>query len=77
MISKNVFFIFVTFTANAIWYIPKFNSWAIGPLDLIGGEIRAIASSSYTGLKFNPYDVPNKEWWYVYNDNWNLGESIF
>ena len=67
--------IFLTCAANAIWFVPKFSSWAIGPLDFIGKDIRGITSSRYTGLKFNPYDVPSLEWWYFYNDDWNLGES--
>ena len=68
--------IFVTCAANAIWYVSKYNSWAIGPLDIIGGEIRGITSSGQTGLKFNPYDVPHNEWWYYHNNTWNFGESI-
>ena len=61
-------------TANAIWYVPKFKSWAIGSLDGIGGDIRGIISSDETGDN-NPYNVPYNEWWY-YNKGWNKPDYI-
>ena len=54
---------------NAIWFLPKYNSWAIGSLEGIGEDIRGITSHSRTG-NGSPYDVPIKKWSY-WDDGWN------
>jgi len=56
-------------SSNAIWYVPTYNSWAIGNLASIGSNSRVIASSSDTGDK-SPYDVSNDDWYYDEN-GWN------
>ena len=51
-------------TAHAIWFVKEHNSWDIGDLNWIGGEIRGITSNDGTGNHM-PYNVPNDEWWYA------------
>jgi len=52
---------------NAIWYVPNYNSWAIGNLKDIGSTTREIASRSNTANQKSPYDVSNDDWFYVAN----------
>ena len=58
---------------NAIWYVPKHNSWAVGSLGDIGGEVHGIASTDGSGYSNNSYNnpinVPSNEWWYA-NNGW-------
>ena len=54
-------------TAHAIWFVKEHNSWGIGDLNWIGGEIHGgIISIDGTGDDM-PYNVPNDEWWYFDN----------
>ena len=50
-------------TDNAIWFVKEYNSWGIGDLNGIGGEIRGITSTVETG-GYSPYNVPSNEWQY-------------
>ena len=61
-------------TENAIWYVPQYNSWAVGSLDAIGGTIRGITSTDGSGNN-DPHNVPSNDWWY-WNNGWNRANGI-
>ena len=42
---------------NAIWFIPKLNSWGIGSKRHIGSDVWGIGSSDGTGYRC-PYEIP-------------------
>ena len=49
------------FIHHAIWFVPKSNSWGIGPIDKIGTTDFGIAAIEDTGGD-SPLDVPNDQW---------------
>ena len=55
-------------TTNAIWYVPEFDSWAIGGLSGIGNTIRGITSTGGTGD--NLFEVPSNQWLYWDGSAW-------
>ena len=52
---------------KAIWYVPKYDDWAIGPLENIGTTTRALTSFGGQG-SFDIFNVPNDKW-NVWNNN--------
>ena len=54
--------------SKAIWYVPKYDSWAIGHLKDIGTDLRKIAALDNTGRN-SPHQVPNDKWAY-WNREW-------
>ena len=60
--------------SNAVWYVPKSQSWGIGNLKKIGGETLRIVSDNYYGLE-SPYDVPPDKWLYREIWGWKDGNG--
>ena len=58
--------------SQAIWFIPQWNQWAIGPLDSLGTTFRGIRSDQFAKGPQNvvvwAYNVKNKGWWPANND---------
>ena len=46
---------------DAIWFVPKSNSWGIGPIEKIGTTDWGIAAIENTGGD-SPLDIPNDQW---------------
>ena len=54
---------------KAIWYVPKYNDWAIGPLENIGLTIRGLTTFGGQG-SLDLFDVPNEKWNAWNGQNW-------
>ena len=52
-----------TTDSQAIWFVPQFLVWAIGPLEDIGGT-QLVAITSYNDKDQSLFDVPNDRWQY-------------
>ena len=64
-------------SSQAIWYIPEFKDWAIGPLSGIGTKLRGITSVADLDTKI--FNVrPNQ--WYYWDGEWKaikIGDITF
>ena len=59
-------------SSQAIWYIPEFKDWAIGPLSGIGTKLRGI--TSVADLDTKVFNVPNNKWYY-WDSEWKVIKS--
>ena len=61
-----------TSESQAIWFIPQWNQWAIGPIDSLGTTTRGIRSSQYSKDPQNvvSWDYSDMEsgWWSADDD---------
>ena len=54
--------------SHAIWFVPEFESWAIGKIENIGTKIRGLSSVGGSNY-FSPNQVKEYEWHY-YGNGW-------
>ena len=59
---------------QAIWYLPKHNEWAIGPLEKIGSNESVLISFGGQG-SLDLLDVPSQKW-EVWNDDHELWHTV-
>ena len=63
-------------SSTAIWYVPQYQVWFIGPLDAIGTTISGMVSVGYQDDLNCPYNIPNGNWEYYDGRSWILPEDV-
>ena len=55
--------------SQAIWFLPTFNAWALGSLEYIGSNSRAITTFNGQGDN-SPFQVASNQWNYWDDPKW-------